>query len=155
EEADGLAFVGLGDERDAAIGREAVDAAVLIGGEENLLLEREDVIDVFVLGGPEGFDGVVGVDAVDGALIDSRGFGERAQGGGDLRGGGGSGGLLDLRLSRIGRLDLGGGAAFDGDGSADGRNAVRADAGGGAVLVGGLRAFGDAAPERGGVDGAI
>ena len=71
EQACGLALIGLSDQCDAAIGREAVDPAVLIGGEEDLLFKRQEVVDVFLLGTPQGFDGIVRVDAVDGALLDT------------------------------------------------------------------------------------
>ena len=84
----GLALIGLGHQRDAAVWREAVDAAVLIGGEENLLFERQEVVDVFFLGAPQGFDGVVGIDAVDGALLDAADIHHRGELRADLRRGG-------------------------------------------------------------------
>ncbi len=54
QELHGLAFVGLGEQGDAAIGREAIDAAILIGGKDELLFESEEVVRVFVLGCPKG-----------------------------------------------------------------------------------------------------
>ena len=100
QQARGLAFVGLRDQRDAAVGREAVDAAVLIGGEEDLLFQREHVVDVLFLRTPQRLDGVVGIDAVERAifstpLTSTTGSELRA----DLRRGSGDGGG---RLRRFG-----------------------------------------------------
>ena len=115
EQARGLAFIRLGDQRHAAIWRESVDPPILVGGEENLLLEGQQVVDVFFLGTPQGFDGVIGVDAVDGALIDAADIHHWSELGADLGSGGGRGAGLGLRrLGGVGRFDFGC-LCFDGD----------------------------------------
>ena len=48
-----------GHQGDAAVGRQAVDAAVLVGGKQNLLFERQQVVDVLFLGTPQRLDGVI------------------------------------------------------------------------------------------------
>src|SRR5262249_43210000 len=102
QQADSFAFVGLRDQRNPPVGGEAVDAAVLICGEENLFFEREEVVNVFVFRTPERLDGVVRVDAIDGALFDPAGFRDRRQRRGDLwRRRGCRGRLCGRRLRRI------------------------------------------------------
>ena len=148
----GLALVGLGDEGDAPVGRETVNAAVLVGRKENLALQREHVVDVLFLGAPQRFDGVIGVDAVDRGLLDAAHIHHGVELRGDL-GGRGGGGRLGLHF---GGLDIAAraGLGFHCDGSGGGGS----HSGGGGGLGGLRRAgreLGHRPAQRSGVHGAI
>jgi hypothetical protein len=56
---------------DAAVRRQAVDAAVIVGGEKNLVFERQQIVDVLLFGTPQRLDGVIRVDAIDGGFVDA------------------------------------------------------------------------------------
>ena len=125
EQACGLAFIRLSDERDTAVGRKSVDAAILVGGEQDLALQREHVVHVLFLGRPERLDGVVGIDAIEGRLLDAAHIDNGVELRADLGSRGHRGRLHGLR---IGRLDLvaGAGLRFDGDGGGGGGHAAAA-----------------------------
>src|SRR5580700_5571601 len=69
KKAGGFAFVGLQNQGNLAIVREAVDAAVGVGGKQELVGQRQQVVGVFFLRTPKCLDGVVGVDAIDGGAV--------------------------------------------------------------------------------------
>ena len=147
QQARGLALAGLGDQGEAQVRRQPVDAAVLVGGKEHLVRQRQQIVGVFLFGTPEGLHGVVGIDAIDGRLVDAAGVRDLRRRRIDL----GHYRRLCLRLG-FGRLDFAACLGLDRDGGGrDGRDAAHALGG----LLGGLRALGDGPAESGGVDRAI
>ena len=145
----GFRFVGLSDQRDFAIRRQTVDAATAIGGEQDMAGRRQQVVDVLFLRAPQRLHRVIGIDAIQRRFLDAR-YIEHRSGRGCYSG----------RLSRLGRggilrrFHIGSGLGVGSHGDRGDRRGGGARARSGR-LPGPLRAPGDRATQRRGVDSSI
>ena len=158
QQAGGFAFVGFGHQENAAVRHETVDAAVHVGREQHLPLQSQQVVDVLLLGGPQGLDRVVRVDPVDRGFLNPGEIHRRRELSGDLRGAGGSLGVAAVCAC------FGSGGFTSGPGPGLCASTVmlvvtvgvpRACGRALGGLRGGLRLPGDGAAQPGGVHGAI